>query len=361
MKTFECSNCGQTTFFENVICEQCGMALGYVPEVQSMMAFSVQSDQTWVPVNVTLGEPYQPCRNYTSQHICNWMVAESDGNAWCRSCRYTELIPALSVPEHVHRWFLLEEAKRRLIYSLMQIGLPLPDREADPMHGLRFDFLADTPQQQVLTGHKGGVITLNIDEADDVSRERKRTQMQEPYRTLLGHFRHEIGHFYWLHLVAQTSWLEGFRALFGDERQDYEQSMDHYYATGAPSSWSNTFISEYATMHPWEDWAETWAHYLHIVDALDTAANWHAQIGHAHPRTPFPATRAAVSIAEFEGILVHHWLPLAQFLNSMNRSLGQKDSYPFVIPKAVIRKLCFIHEVVLSARKPPLASNSNKL
>lgn len=350
MKTFECSNCGQITFFENVVCEHCGMPLGYVPEIRAMVAFQPGSDLFWSPVNSTLVERYRPCNNYVSQHICNWMVAESDQNAWCRSCRFTEMIPALSIPENLHRWFLLEAAKRRLIYSLMQIGLPLPDRDRDPARGLRFNFLADSPQERVLTGHQDGVITLNIDEADDATRELKRTRMQEPYRTLLGHLRHEVGHFYWQHLICESRWLEGFRALFGDERQDYQQSLDHYYATRSSSDWTGAFISEYASAHPWEDWAETWAHYLHIVDALDTAANWRARIGSAQPSSPFPEASAPMTIEAFEAALMRDWMPFTLFLNSMNRSLGQKDSYPFVNPEAVIRKLCFIHQVVLAAR-----------
>ena len=357
MKRFECSNCGQVAFFENVVCEHCAMPLGYVPAARAMVAFRAYSDQDWSPVNTALGEQYRPCQNYVSQHICNWMVAESDHSAWCRSCRYTEMIPALAVPEHMHCWFLLEAAKRRLIYSLMQIGLPIPGRDTDPVRGLCFNFLADTPHELVLTGHNDGLITLNIDEADDATRELKRTQMQEPYRTLLGHFRHEVGHFYWLHLIDGTQWLNGFRTLFGDERRDYKQAIDNHYATGGGLNWSGTFISEYASTHPWEDWAETWAHYLHIVDALDTASNWDAHIGSAHPRSPFPEASAPVSIEVFEDVLMQDWLPLAQFLNSMNRSLGQKDSYPFVIPEAVIRKLCFIHEVVLASREVPLNIN----
>jgi hypothetical protein len=350
MKTFKCSNCGQITFFENVVCEHCGMPLGYIPEIRAMVAFQPDSDLFWSPVNSALAEAYRPCRNYVSLHICNWMVAESDQSVWCRSCRFTEMIPALSVPEHLQRWFLLEAAKRRLIYSLMQIGLPIPDRDRDPARGLRFKFLADTPQEQVLTGHLDGVITLNIDEADDATRELKRTRMHESYRTLLGHLRHEVGHFYWLHLIAESPWLEGFRTLFGDERQDYKQSLDQYYATQSSSDWTAEFISEYASAHPWEDWAESWAHYLHIVDALDTAANWHARTNRAQPSSPFPEASAPLTIEAFEAALTQDWLPLALFLNSMNRSLGQKDSYPFVIPDAVIRKLCFIHEVVLAAR-----------
>ena len=357
MRTFTCSHCGQVVFFENAVCQNCALPLGYVPEVQSMFAFRPDAERHWSPVNQSLTERYRPCANYVSHQICNWMVAEPDDNPLCLSCRYTDVVPALSVPEHVHSWYLLEVAKRRLIYSLLQIGLPIPGRDVDPEQGLCFNFLADTPQEKVLTGHQDGLITLNIDEADDAEREFKRTRMHEPYRTLLGHLRHEVGHFYWLHLISGRGGLDRFRELFGDERQDYRQALDAYYASRGNPDWTGRFISEYASAHPWEDWAETWAHYLHIVDALDTAAHWHARLEDAAMDTPFPRAGPPVSCADFERSLIQDWLPLALFLNSMNRSLGQKDSYPFVIPDAVIQKLVFIHEVVLAARVGVTGSN----
>lgn len=358
MKRFECSRCGHLVFFENVVCERCGASLGYLPDRQMMTAFHAVSADQWQLVNVDFNQSYRPCQNYTARNVCNWMVIASDQNRFCLSCRFTAMIPDISVPANLGYWYLLEAAKRRLFYTLLQIGLPIPDRQADPAYGLVFIFLADSPNQKVLTGHENGQITVNIEEADDAVRELKRKQMHEPYRTLLGHFRHEIGHFYWLHLVSGAHWFQRFRTLFGDERQDYAQAMDRYYANGAQPDWSKSFISEYATMHPWEDWAETWAHYLHIVDALDTAANWPASIAGRQPRSPFGSSGQPLSIAEFEQALLNDWLPLGQFLNSMNRSLGQKDAYPFVIAPAVVRKLCFIHELVLASRIPsePVAS-----
>jgi hypothetical protein len=89
---------------------------------------------------------------------------------------------------------------------------------------------------------------------------------------LLGHFRHEVGHYFWDRLVAtDPHQLEEFRVLFGDDRQDYGEALKRHYDEGAPANWQDTYISMYATMHPWEDFAETWAHYLHIVDTLETA------------------------------------------------------------------------------------------
>ena len=85
---------------------------------------------------------------------------------------------------------------------------------------------------------------------------------------MLGHLRHEIGHYYQPLLV--TDW-ERCRELFGDDREDYGAAMERHYASGPPADWPERFVSAYATMHPWEDWAETFAHYLHIRDVLQTA------------------------------------------------------------------------------------------
>lgn len=352
MKTFECSNCKQVVFFENVVCERCASQLGYVVDQRVLLAFSISPSAQWEPLGVSLQKTYRPCQNYVTHSVCNWMVEASDPNPYCLSCRSTAMIPDLDTDENIQRWFLLEAAKRRLLYSLMHIGLPIIDRQTDPQKGLEFRFMADTVEQPALTGHQDGVITINIDEADDVVRERKRKRMDESYRTLLGHFRHEIGHYYWMLLVENSRWIYGYRQWFGDDHTDYSEAMDAYYNNGARSDWQNTYISEYATMHPWEDWAETWAHYLHIVDALDTASHWRACLDGTCFESPFPEDGAPVNPQTFTRFLEHDWIFLAQYLNSMNRSLGQKDSYPFVIPDQAIHKLRFIHEVVLAARDP---------
>jgi len=65
----------------------------------------------------------------------------------------------------------------------------------------------------VLTSHCNGLITLNIAEADDAERERRRVKFHEPYRTLLGHLRHEVAHYYWDRLIANSKWLSGFSRL----------------------------------------------------------------------------------------------------------------------------------------------------
>ena len=186
------------------------------------------------------------------------------------------MIPDLSLSVNQMRWRRLEEAKRRLFYSLLRWRLPIPTVADDPERGLRFEFLADQggDAPKVMTGHDGGLITISIAEADDVERERRRTAMGEPYRTIIGHFRHEIGHYYWDLLVRDGRRLDECRALFGDDRQDYSEALERHHQFGPPQDWRDGYVSAYATMHPWEDFAETWAHCMHIVDTLETAASF---------------------------------------------------------------------------------------
>jgi hypothetical protein len=202
-------------------------------------------------------------------------VEADSPDAFCAACRHNHVIPNLANTEHHDRWRRLETAKHRLFYTLLKLRLPSTTRPDDP-GGLAFDLLADPAEgtlqpPTILTGHDNGLVTINIAEADDAERERRRRQMGEPYRTLLGHFRHEVGHYYWTVLVENDPSIESFRQVFGDERQDYGQALQAHYANGAPPDWQTSFVSAYASAHPWEDWAETWAHYLHMVDTLETA------------------------------------------------------------------------------------------
>ena len=310
-----------------------------------MIAFQPGESGPWTALGKTGGK-YRPCRNYCVENICNWMIHDGSADEYCASCLLTEIIPALNKPENKDRWYRLEQAKRRLIYSLQSLKLPIRNRREDPDHGLAFQFLEDAPgTAPVLSGHDHGLITLNVAEADNPNRESLRKALHEPYRTLLGHFRHEVGHYYWDVLITGSPLIDEFRQLFGDERRDYAEALNIHYNRGAPAEWPDRFISAYASSHPWEDWAETWAHYLHIVDGLHTAAHWGVDL---RPAKAAGATvnETALKISDFETALVQQWLPLTCFLNCLNRSLGHADAYPFSIVRPVMDKLRYIHRVV---------------
>ncbi|MDM0013464.1 putative zinc-binding peptidase [Variovorax sp. J22P168] len=360
MKLLTCSNCGHRVFFENLSCGNCAATLGYSPEEQCMLAFEAATDQgpevAWHRLGPA-GPDQRPCVN-RSQQVCNWMLAADSTHHHCLSCRTTHTIPELTKPENHQYWAALEQAKRRLFYTLHELVLPTPNKLEDPDNGVSFEFLEQVePQQHVLTGHDEGVITLNIVEADDAQRERIRLSMHEPYRTLLGHFRHEIGHYYWDRLVRGTPWIDEYRQLFGDERADYAEALKIHYAS-PPNDWPQRFISVYASSHPWEDWAETWAHYLHMVDGLETAASWGMRLDQVLPGGPALAARSVDTSAEtIRNTVIDQWLPVSQFINAMDRSLGAHDSYPFVIVPPVIEKLDFIHRVVRAASSGAMAMN----
>jgi len=348
MKLFECQACGQPLYFENTQCESCGRRLGYLPRVQEVTALERQ-DGRWRALAAE--EPVRFCAN-AAYDACNWLAPISDPYDFCIACRHNRTVPDLSVPENLRRWRRVEMAKRRLFYSIMRLGLPLSLRPSDPQ-GLAFDFLADPDElssngASVLTGHDNGLITINIAEADDAEREKRRLDMAEPYRTLLGHFRHEIGHYYWNVLVRDTPEVDRFRQVFGDEREDYGEALERHYREGPREKWQESYISAYAASHPWEDFAETWAHYLHIVDALETASAFGIRV---HPRIEqSPILAAGIDFDPYRETdlnrLIRSWLPLTFAVNSLNRSLGQPDLYPFVLSPAVVSKLGHIHTLI---------------
>jgi len=355
MKTFHCDNCGQPLFFENVQCLRCGSALAFLPDRLALAAIEpAQGDaQLWRRRGRgrrRAGDrTYRLCRNTTDYQACNFAVPSDDPNPLCVSCRQTRVLPDLSVADNHERWYRIEIAKRRLFYTLAKLGLVAVEPPNGERDGPVFEFLADVPGRQVLTGHCEGVITLNVAEADDAERVRRRIALHEPYRTLLGHLRHESGHFYWERLIEGGGPLEEFRAMFGDERADYGKALEDYYAAGgAQPGWQDSHVSAYATSHPWEDWAETWAHYLHMVDLLETAAAYKTRLevpggtsaGLEEVNDPFAATPA-----EFDE-LVEEWVPLTLLLNSLNRSLGQDDAYPFALSSHALTKLRFVHDTI---------------
>ncbi|UIN23895.1 zinc-binding metallopeptidase family protein [Herbaspirillum frisingense] len=379
MKTFHCDNCGMQVFFENTVCGNCGWMLGYQPQLQAIASFSPLEPVQQVDGEVAAeaaeavaepgpgrwrsvrpeneGRDFKQCLNYWRENICNWMLDEREPHELCASCRLTRVIPNLEEGNNRVLWSRLETAKRRLLHSLWTLQLqPVPKME-DEEAGLAFEFMQDLPHgERVLTGHADGVITINIAEADPAYREQAREQMAEPYRTLLGHFRHESGHYYFDRLVAPTEWLAPFRELFGDERQDYGEALKTHYENGPRADWDQHFVSAYASSHPWEDWAETWAHYLHMFDTLETAYACGVQLRPRHEGEQKLVIKAPPVAAGSFDELAREWFALTYVLNSLNRSIGMPDSYPFTLTTPVLEKLRFVHEVVNGKRKAGMAA-----
>jgi hypothetical protein len=400
-RAFNC-RCGRPVFFGNSECLACRTPLGYEPTLQQLLPLvSLASPEpvgsftppamaatpdlaspveapaavdyagaTPMPVMSSAsglyaladanGESarYRRCFNLDTAAACNWLVDEAevqDGSAaLCRCCRLTRTLPDLAVTEHPLWWSRIESAKRRLVSSLIGLGLPVRPKTEDANNGMIFDLLRSEPgAPPVITGHDDGVITIDVEEADDAWREQRRAELAEPYRTLLGHLRHETGHYYWQRLVETGPLLEDFREQFGDEQEDYASALKRHYQQGARSDWSLSFVSAYASSHPWEDWAETWAHYLHLVDTLDTAGSF----GLDGERVELTYERFDVSVLGTDDAqatefmrLINSWMELTGVLNELSRSMGVPDFYPFVLSACAIRKLFVVHRVISAAR-----------
>ena len=368
MKTFSCT-CGQLVFFQNVFCIACKKELGFLPDVLALCTIEpAQNGSFTVPPDVSR-KIYKKCRNYARESVCNWMIPEEETNeVFCQSCRLNEVIPDLSIGGNHVLWAAMELAKRRLLYTLLSLHLPLSNKLHDPEKGLIFRFLSDVTNAdgtvtRVLTGHDNGIITLNIAEADDGYREKTRISMNEPYRTLLGHFRHEIGHYYWDRLVRDTNFIGPFRELFGDERADYAQALQKYYANPVPADWQDHYISAYSTAHPWEDWAESWSHVLHICDTLEVANDFGLKGKSIRKASRLANAEVSAAKPDKFDAMIEEWLKLVVVLNSINRSMGHQDLYPFVLCPQVIEKLRFISEVITSSGiaepAPQVAASSN--
>ena len=349
MKLFKCQFCGNIVYFENRSCEVCGHRLAYRPAQTELTAIEPLGENWWKPLNA----PEQRrllCIN-AQYDACNWFVPDDTTDAFCLACRHNAVVPDISQPQNLSAWQALELAKHRLFYSLLRLKLPLKTVLEDPALGLSFEFLADPPPwtgPKVLTGHDNGKITIALIEANDAEREKRRVAMGEPYRTLLGHFRHEVGHYYWDILVRDGGRLEECRAVFGDDREDYGEALQRHYKNGAPADWQQHFVTQYATTHPWEDFAETWAHYLHIVDTLEMVAASGMSVKPKVDKTGDFAARVDFDPYNAKTIeqIVDAWLPYVFAINNVSRAMGERDLYPFVLSPAVIAKLGFIHDLV---------------
>ncbi len=359
MKVFHCDHCDNLVFFENVVCVKCNHALAYLPDlgvVASLDPVEGEPGLWTTPVKRAKGKAYKLCGNYTAHNVCNWALPADDPEALCPACQLTTVIPDLDTKGHKEAWYRLEIAKRRLVYTLTGLGLPVVSKADDPAGGLAFELKADSPPgtkdaEPVLTGHADGLITINVAEADDAEREKRRVQMHEPYRTLLGHYRHEVGHYYWDVLIRDNpKRLAAFRELFGDDRQDYGEALERHYKSGPAADWPDQFVTSYASVHPWEDWAETWAHYLHMTDTLETAADCGLTL--RPDRADEPAIKKVPDpVADDTPFrrLMASWYPLTYVLNNLNRGLGLQDGYPFVLPAAAVEKLRFVHDTIAAA------------
>lgn len=351
MRNFRCNSCDNVVYFRNIKCLSCDHALGFDPLAMQVVAVEQADDGSHKICGDKSARSVAFCSNRT-YGVCNWLAEPDATDGLCIACQLNRTIPNLDEPGNILAWQKLEQAKKRLIYSFLRFGLPL-DMSKLGKDAMAFDFISAAS-----TGHLDGVITIDIRETDAVQLARQKEQFNEPYRALLGHLRHESGHYYWNVLIENSPYIDEFRALFGDERADYGECLKRHHANGPPDDWQNTFVTAYATMHPWEDWAETWAHYLHIVDAIDTAESEGMEprakglnFGALWPFRSYDLYRDGTFFQ-----LMERWFPLTLAINSLARSLGQEDFYPFIIPPAAHQKLEFIHRVIRE-QAPVLAKN----
>ena len=328
MRTFTCEACGNRLLFDNTRCLACGTEQGF--EASSLRLVPVGTGGTGGTAD------RQRCANHQAIG-CSWL-ADDGPDTLCLSCRLTRTRPADVDTDALASWASTEADKRRLVYQLLDLGLPV-----DP-DDLRFDLLSSA-RESVTIGHDNGVVTLDLAEERDPHREQMRLQMGEAYRTMLGHLRHETGHYYQLLLVDRSTderRRQRYVELFGDPDADYAAALERHYAQGPPENWGERFVSEYATAHPYEDWAETFAHYLHLTDTLQTAAAYGLTVEEAAGAGPVDHAEQLSGAQE----LVNRWLPLSFALNAVNRSMGKPDLYPFVLTQPVVAKLGFVHELV---------------
>jgi hypothetical protein len=352
MKLFSCPACGLIVFFGNVRCERCGQGLGYEPASNAMIALAPEGDRLVASAGRHAGSAWKYCGNH-AHDVCNWLLPADGPDELCRACRHNLTIPDISHPDNVALWRKMEDAKHRMLYTVLRLQLPLVDRTEQP-EGLGFEFLrSDDPKREVMTGHAGGLITIALAEADDAEREQRRARLGEPYRTLLGHFRHEVGHWYWDQLVRDGRWLAPFTELFGDASQDYGEAIQRHYANGPRSGWQDELISSYAGSHPWEDFAETWAHYFHMLDTLETGGSFGIALSPRVDHEQVLSTSLDFKVYDPTlemATLTTAWVALSSALNAFNRSMGLADAYPFVLSPKVNEKLGFIHALVCDYR-----------
>ena len=336
-----CPRCGMVAFLEAQECVRCGSSIGFH---HPSMSF-VSADPEGIDTD---GTRWVRCANWSWR--CNWLVSVDDESQRCFACRLIRRRPEADDTIALEKLAETAVDMRRLLVQLLGLGLPVvPYYEQEG--GLAFDLLSSRSGSPVVIGHADGVISIDLAESLDAHREAIRVRLGEPYRTMLGHFRHEVGHYYQQVLAGSDPVLTECRALFGDERASYTEALDRHYVFGAPEDWSDSFISEYATMHPWEDFAESFAHYLHITGTLETAA-W-AGVVLDSERVAGVNEHDVVPVADYSHLgldrALDDWHWLSMMFNRVNRSMGQGDLYPFTLTPPVVTKLEFVHRLVVSA------------
>jgi hypothetical protein len=345
VRDFACEHCDSTVHFETSTCPVCSSLLGYLPEERAIRQLLPAAADTSYRI---AGHATEHWRCLNAAWGCNWVLPAAVGATWCRSCALTRGRPDDARPAAIAAWALAEASKRRLVHQLDRLALPVQGRSAAAPDGLVFD-LVYLPGERGLTGHLDGVVTLDLAEADPVHRDALRRQLGEPFRTFLGTLRHEVGHHYWRSLIGQVDNVGRFRSLFGDERTDYGEALRHHYGNAAAAWDEQHFVTRYAQSHPHEDWAETFAHYLHIVDLVDTAAaHGLVDIGTGGgDALPVPADATIAQILEL-------WRPIARALDDLADAVGSPHVYPVAPAAAVVDKLAFVHAVVVAPASRPV-------
>jgi hypothetical protein len=353
MKRYQCT-CGNGLFFENSTCVNCKRDVGWCPTCRRIVPLDKGPDGLLVCGQPDCAAPVLKCRNYAEQNVCNRCVPREGkvGPALCDYCRFNHVIPDLTIPVNKSRWARIERAKRRALYDFDFLGLPYGTAADGVSPPLKFDFKTDAKDpalkkyrpvdngEQVMTGHDNGVVTINLREADPVEREKARIAFGEAHRTLVGHFRHEMGHYVW-DVAIKGKKEPACAALFGDHTVPYDEALKAYYANGPKPNWPEAYVSGYATMHAWEDWAETFANYLDLVATLDTAEN-----GALVPQLDW---------ADFDA-MASTYATLGVSLNELNRGIGLIDFLPEILVGPVRHKMAFIHALtkVAGGTSPPV-------
>lgn len=311
MQRFSCPACGTAAYFHNLTCV-CGQPLFFDPEARVML---------------NQGEA---CANRPTIS-CNWIA---DGGQYCRSCAMSYVVPDLNVGDNLLMLARAESAKR---WVLANLSCWQWFTNADVGRRPRFLMLSEYTSgrsEQIMMGHAAGEITINVTEADELIRLQRQRELGEQYRSMVGHFRHELAHFCFDRLSLSPEFLSEFRELFGDERQDYGTALLRHYE--APLAPGEDYITPYSTAHPHEDWAETVAHLLHLVDFSDSFVSAGlAMRGVPEGFTPYsePDTNRLINVAT----------EIAIAINDINRALDNSDLYPFVLTGPVRQKLSFAH------------------